>query len=118
MEIIRKWLASVVVSIVLGLALPGPGYSTHAEERIAQGQPGHDTIVSRWVRSTLHADPTTRTGAINVATRSGHVILKGFALNKKQAERAIEIARAVRGVKSVRDELVIMNRKRTPQSLR
>ncbi|MGH8603498.1 MAG: BON domain-containing protein [Gammaproteobacteria bacterium] len=99
----------IFLFLVLGLALPG--YSPHAEERIAQRQPVHDTIVSRWVRSALHADPTTRTGAINVATRSSHVILKGFALNKKQAKRAVEIARAVRGVKSVRDELVIMNRK-------
>ncbi len=114
----RKWLASVVVSMVLGMALPSPGYSTQAEEHIAQGQPVHDIIVSRLVRSALHADPATRTGAINVATRSGHVILKGLALNKKQAKRAVGVARAVRGVKSVRDELVIMNRKRIPQSLR
>ncbi|MGH8511718.1 MAG: BON domain-containing protein [Gammaproteobacteria bacterium] len=83
-----------------------------------QGPPVNDIIASRWVRSALRADPTTQTGAINVATRSGHVILKGFALNKKQAERAVEIARAVRGVKSVRDELVIMNRKRMPHALR
>ncbi|MFH0342338.1 MAG: BON domain-containing protein [Chromatiales bacterium] len=68
-------------------------------------------VVSRSVRSALHGDPTVRTGAINVATRSGHVVLKGLALNRKQAERAVEIARAVGGVKSVRDELVIMNRK-------
>lgn len=107
----RKCLASVVVSMVLGLALPSPGYSTHAEKRIAQEPPVNDIIVSRWVRSALHGDPITRTGAVNVATRSGHVILKGFALNEKQAERAIEIARAVRGVKSVRDELIIINRK-------
>ena len=106
----RKWLTSVLLSIGLGLALAGPGYSTHVEERMARGQPVHDVIISRWVREALYEDPKMRSAAINVTTHSDHVVLRGLVLNRKQAERAVEVARSVPSVKSVREELMIINR--------
>jgi osmotically-inducible protein OsmY len=106
----RKWLTSVLLSIGLGLALAGSGYSTHVEERMAREQPVHDVIISRRVREALYEDPKMRSAAINVMTHSGHVVLRGLVLNRKQAERAVEVARSVPSVKSVRERLVIINR--------
>jgi hypothetical protein len=105
-----KRLTSVLFSIGLGLALAGPGYSTHVEERMARGQPVHDIIISRWVREALYEDPKMRSAVINVTTHSGHMVLRGLVLNRKQAERAVEVAHSVPGIKSVREELVIINR--------
>jgi BON domain len=105
-----KRLTSVLFLIGLGLALAGPGYSTHVEERIARGQAVHDVIISRRVKGALNKDPEMQSAAINVTTHSGHVVLRGLVPNRKQAERAIEVARSVSSVKSVREELVIINR--------
>lgn len=94
----QKWLTSVLLSIGIGLALAGPGYSTHVEERIARGQPVHDIIISRWVRDALYEDPKTRSTAINVTTRSGHVVLRSLAL----VTGIFEIVEAVRLRREIR----------------
>ena len=45
--------------------------------------------------------------AISVETLNGTVMLSGFAKNSTEKVRAEEIARAVKGVKSVKNEIAL-----------
>jgi osmotically-inducible protein OsmY len=47
---------------------------------------------------------------INVDTNDGNVTLTGTVNSKAEADRAIELARSVEGVKSVKSNLTIKNR--------
>ncbi len=64
-----------------------------------------DTVVTAGVKSALLADADIKSFDFQVETRKGEVQLSGFALNQSQIDRAIELARAVKGVKNVDNKL-------------
>ena len=64
-----------------------------------------DGIVTTQVRAALLADASVRSSDIAVVTRKGEVQLSGFVDNLTQIDRAIEITRAVAGVKSVENNV-------------
>ena len=66
-----------------------------------------DGITTGKVKAALLADPNVKSFDIAVVTRKDEVLLSGFVDNKVQMERAIEIARAVPGVRQVNNEMAI-----------
>lgn len=64
-----------------------------------------DTVVTSKVKSALLADPEIKSFDLKVETRSGEVMLSGFVGNQAQADRAIEVARTVEGVKVVANKM-------------
>jgi hyperosmotically inducible protein len=60
-----------------------------------------DSVVTSKVRSSLLADPDVKSFDFKIETRKGEVQLSGFVDNQAQLNRAIEITRAVEGVKSI-----------------
>jgi hyperosmotically inducible protein len=72
-----------------------------------------DTVVTTRVKSALIEDQQTKGFDIKVETRKGVVQLTGFVDNRTQADRAIVIAHAVEGAKSVDDGMTIKSGKVT-----
>jgi hyperosmotically inducible periplasmic protein len=66
-----------------------------------------DTTLTAKVKAALLADKQVSAARINVETFKGIVQLSGFANNKLEADKAVEIAINVRGVKSVKDDIRI-----------
>lgn len=66
-----------------------------------------DTVITTRVKSALIEDQYTKGFDIKVETRKGVVQLTGFVDNRTQADRAVTIARAVEGTKSVDDGMTI-----------
>lgn len=66
-----------------------------------------DSLITAKVKAALVKTPEVRAFKVNVKTDKGVVLLSGFVENDQQARRAEEIASAVRGVKSVRSNLVV-----------
>lgn len=64
-----------------------------------------DTVVTASVKSALLGDADIKSFDFKVETRKGEVQLSGFALNQSQIDRAIELTRAVKGVKDVQNKL-------------
>ena len=64
-----------------------------------------DTVVTASVKSALLGDADIKSFDFQVETRKGEVQLSGFALNQSQIDRAIELTRAVKGVKDVQNKL-------------
>ncbi len=60
-----------------------------------------DNFISDSVRSKLAADPVVKGGAIEVDVKGGVVTLKGKVQEPKQKNKAESLAKKVKGVKSV-----------------
>lgn len=64
-----------------------------------------DTVITTKVKAALFEDPLTKAIEINVETFKGVVQLSGFVSSQAAANRAVELARSVRGVTSVKNDM-------------
>ena len=71
------------------------------------GETIDDSIITAKVKSGLLADPMAKGLDAKVETYNGTVQLSGFVENQSQMNRAVEIARAVVGVKDVENKMNI-----------
>ena len=67
-----------------------------------------DAALATKVKSALGADPALKFLAIDAGASGGVVTLYGTANNRTLREKAAQVASKVEGVKSVRNELVIV----------
>ena len=66
-----------------------------------------DTAITTAIKARLLEDKTTGGLSINVDSLNGTVALSGFATSNAEKERAEAIAREAKGVKSVRNNLIV-----------
>lgn len=97
-------LCGCVAAVVGGAAAGGyyVGKDDRSADRIAQ-----DAAITADVKARLIAEPGIRSLSINVDTSNGNVLLKGEVKSAEQRNTAGSIARKVKGVKSVRNDLAI-----------
>ena len=67
-----------------------------------------DAAVTAKVKSALIAEPNLKAMSINVDTTGGVVTLKGTTENFEQKQRAEQLAGTIEGVRSVRNELLVV----------
>jgi hyperosmotically inducible protein len=77
------------------------------EKREGTGQYIDDSVITGKVKAALIEDPLTKAIEINVETFKGVVQLSGFVVSQAAADRAVELARGVAGVKSVKNDMRI-----------
>jgi hyperosmotically inducible protein len=70
-------------------------------------QPKSDDVIVDQVRIKLTSDPIVKGGAIEVNSQRGIVTLTGAVGTKRQKDRASSIAKKVKGVKQVQNDLVV-----------
>jgi osmotically-inducible protein OsmY len=66
-----------------------------------------DSVITTKVKTLLAADDFLKSFKISVETRKGMVELSGFVDSQKAVNKADEITRSVKGVKSVRNNLIV-----------
>ncbi len=66
-----------------------------------------DTAITAAVKGRLLEDKTTGGMSINVDSLNGTVALSGFATSEAEKQRAETIAREAKGVKGVRNNLIV-----------
>lgn len=76
------------------------------EQRETAGEYVDDATISTKVRAEIVRDPDLKLRQINVETFKGEVQLTGFVDSPLHANRAAELARAVPGVRAVRNDIV------------
>lgn len=64
-----------------------------------------DTAITTRVKEAIFRDPSLKSSEINVETFKGTVQLSGFVRSKKDMDKAIGIARAIKGVQSVKNDM-------------
>jgi hyperosmotically inducible protein len=66
-----------------------------------------DSVITTKVKSLLAVDDFLKSFQISVETYKGTVQLSGFVGSQKAVDKAGEIARSVKGVKSVKNDLIV-----------
>ena len=74
-------------------------------QREGTGEFIDDSVITGKVKAAFAADPNVKATEINVETFKGDVQLSGFVAQPGDAQRAVEIARGVKGVTSVKNDI-------------
>jgi osmotically-inducible protein OsmY len=91
------------VALVLLVAAAFGCASTPRQE--GTGEYIDDTVITTKVKAAIFGEPTLKSAEINVETFKGVVQLSGFVSSAAAEAKAVEVARGVAGVKSVRDDM-------------
>ena len=97
---------SVIASLAVGAAVFSSGCAGVRAHRSAGTQIDDPAIRTR-VKVDLLGDPEVKGIAINVEVQQGNIRISGFVDSAAQKSRAGEIAGRVRGVRSVRNDLIV-----------
>lgn len=92
---------AIALTSVLGCA------STATQE--GTGEFVDDSIITSKVKSAIFGEPSLKSMEISVETFKGVVQLSGFISSVESENKAVELARSVKGVKSVKDDLRLKN---------
>lgn len=94
----------LIIGLLLITLLAGcAGGST----RESTGEYLDDSVLTTKVKTSILGDSSLKMLQINVETFKGVVQLSGFVDSASAANRAVELARKVRGVKSVNNSLIV-----------
>ena len=64
-----------------------------------------DTVITSKVKASIFNEPSLKSAEINVETFKGTVQLSGFVRSGADINKAVELARGVDGVKSVKNDM-------------
>ncbi len=101
MKTTQRLLAAVLsfsmIAVTVGCA------STRTTESV--GEYIDDTALTTKVKASIINEPTLKSTEINVETFKGDVQLSGFVNSQEDVNKAVEVARGVKGVKSVKNDM-------------
>lgn len=66
-----------------------------------------NTVITTKVKAAIFNEPTLKSAEINVETFKGVVQLSGFVSSQADINKAVEVARNVKGVVSVKNDMLI-----------
>ena len=64
-----------------------------------------DTAITTKVKAAIFNEPSLKSSEINVETYKGSVQLSGFVSSRADINKAVELARGVKGVTSVKNDM-------------
>lgn len=85
-----------------------PAPASGAPSAIPSGSPAPDAVLEARVKAALSADPGLRSVTVDVKSADGVVTLYGTADTPLTSHRAAMVALNVEGVRSVKNEMVIV----------
>jgi hyperosmotically inducible periplasmic protein len=95
-------------TVLAAVFLPGvTGCSLFRAHEAATTAYVGDTAITTRVKTALIKDPRIRASEIDVQTYQGRVTLNGVVDTADMAQRALDIARATAGVRTIDDKLTV-----------
>lgn len=101
MKQLRKYLSALFLATTLVSVV---GCASTAKQE-GTGEYVDDSVITTKVKAAILNEPTLKVAEINVETFKGVVQLSGFVASSAAANKAVDLARAVRGVKSVKNDM-------------
>lgn len=101
MKQLKKYLSAFFLAMFLASTV---GCAPTAE-RQGTGEYIDDSVITTKVKAALIKDPLTKALEIKVETYDGVVQLSGFVSSQEAANRAVELARRIDGVTSVKNDM-------------
>lgn len=100
MTMLKRLSAVFIIAAVVSVL----GCATQSEPQSAGAYMG-DSWVTTKVKAGILNEPSLKVAQINVETYNGVVQLSGFVDNAAAQAKAVEIAKAVKGVTSVKNDM-------------
>jgi osmotically-inducible protein OsmY len=98
---LAKSISAVFAAVLLATAV---GCAPTATKE-GTGEYVDDTVITSKVKAAIFNEPTLKSSEINVETFKGAVQLSGFVKYQTDIGKAGEVARSVKGVKSVKNDM-------------
>ncbi|MDR0218704.1 MAG: BON domain-containing protein [Enterobacteriaceae bacterium] len=93
-----KTLAAFFIATVIAVAISACAPTATTE---STGNYIDDTVITTKIKTALLGENDMKSNEIHVDTYKGRVQLSGFARSAEEAKKAIQIARGIKGVKTV-----------------
>lgn len=94
---LATFIFALALTSMLGCASTGTQEGT--------GEYVDDSVITSKVKSAIFGEPSLKSIEISVETFKGVVQLSGFVSSAESERKAVELARGVKGVKSVKDDM-------------
>jgi len=101
MKQLGKYLSAIFLAITL-VSVVGCASTSRQE---GTGEYVDDSVITTKVKAAIFNEPTLKVAEINVETFKGVVQLSGFVSSHAAANKAVELARSVKGVVSVKNDM-------------
>ncbi|MFN6969896.1 MAG: BON domain-containing protein [Rheinheimera sp.] len=95
----------IITAFFLTLALMSTLGCGASNSKESTGEYFDDSVITSKVKTAIFADETLKVAEINVETFKGVVQLSGFVNSREDINKAIEVARQVKGVTSVKNDM-------------
>ena len=95
----------ILSAALLAVSLVSAGGCASTGSQQSTGEYFDDSVITTKVKAAILEDPLTKVLDIKVTTYNGEVQLSGFVGSQAEADRAVELARGVEGVKSVKNNM-------------
>jgi len=96
-----KYFSAFFMAFALLLSLGCASTST----KEGAGEYVDDSVITTKVKAAIFNEPTLKSAEINVETFKGVVQLSGFVNSQSDINKAAEVARSVKGVTSVKNDM-------------
>ena len=100
-------LSRYLSAIFLAITLVTVTACASSAKQEGTGEYIDDAVITTKVKAAIFNEPTLKATEINVETFKGVVQLSGFVSSTAAADKAVQLTRAVRGVKSVKNDMQI-----------
>ena len=98
-------IAQRFATMLFAASLVTLGGCASTDQRSSTGEYLDDSVITAKVKASIFNEPTLKASEINVETYKGDVQLSGFVADPADAARAAEIARGIKGVTSVKNDV-------------
>lgn len=96
-----KYISTIILAFMLATVLGCA--STPKQE--GTGEYLDDSVITTKVKAAVFNEPSLKSAEINVETFKGEVQLSGFVNSEADIKKAVEVARSVKGVTSVKNDM-------------
>ena len=81
--------------------------TTSTSKKESAGAYVDDAVITTKVKAAVLEEPSLKSAEINVETSKGRVQLTGFVRSRADIKKAVAIAKGVKGVKSVKNDMIL-----------
>ena len=100
---IKKYINALILAIFMSTAFGCASTDKHE----GTGEYIDDSVITAKVKTALIRDDDVKAREVNVETFKGVVQLSGFVHDARAKAKAVELARQIKGVKSVKDNMQV-----------
>jgi len=100
-----KQLSKYLSALFLAIALVSVVGCASTSTKEGTGEYVDDSVITTKVKAAIFNEPSLKAAEINVETFKGVVQLSGFVSSSAAENKAVEVTRSVKGVKSVKNDM-------------